>query len=197
MAISRSEERALIEQARRDRRAFGKLYELHVDRIFNYIYYRTGNQHDAEDLTARVFFKAIQHISHYKDKGAPFAAWLYTIARNMLANFYRDRSKRQHVPLDNVNHREDGDGPELWIQKGQEKEALLAAIRNLPPDRQELLILKYIERMTNSEIGQIMDRSEGAIKSLYFRTLKSLRYELDRQYQNDNNGGQLNAYRDG
>ena len=189
MAISRSEERALIEQARNDRRAFGKLYELHVDRIYNYVYYRTGNQHDAEDLTARVFFRAIQHISHYKDKGAPFAAWLYTIARNMLANFYRDRSRRQHVPLDSANHKQDGDGPELWTQKGQEKEELLAAIRNLPPERQELLILKYIERMTNSEIGQIMGRSEGAIKSLYFRTLKSLRYELDGQEHNDSNGG--------
>ena len=71
------DERLLIEQAKVDKQAFGKLYELHVDRIYNYIYYRTGNIGDAEDLTARVFFRAIRHIGNYEDRGVPFSAWLY------------------------------------------------------------------------------------------------------------------------
>lgn len=181
MAITRAEELALIEKARIDRRAFGELYELHVDRIYNYLYYRTGNQHDAEDLTARVFFRAIQHINHYEDQGAPFAAWLFSIARNMLANWYRDTGKWKMVTLDNLPRQQENDGPEIAIEKGQDREALLAAIRTLPSERQDLLILKYLERMTNSEIGQILGRSEGAIKSLYHRTLRSLRVEMDRQ----------------
>ena len=197
MAKSKLEERALIELARQDRQAFGELYELHVDRIYNYIYYRTGNQHDAEDLTARVFFRAIQHISHYQDQGAPFAAWLFSITRNMLANWYRDTGKWKLVPLDNMLRQQVEDGPEFSTEKGQDREELLAAIRRLPPERQDLLILKYVEQMTNYEIGQMMGRSEGAIKSLYHRTLRSLRTEMTDQAKDMKNGGGIDAYRDG
>lgn len=197
MANSKIDERELIERARTDRRAFGGLYELYVDRIYNYLYYRTGNQHDAEDLTARVFFKAIQHVSHYQDRGAPFAAWLFSIARNMLANWYRDSGRLKLVSLENAGEQEGEAGPEIAIQFGQDKEALLAAIRNLPTDRQDLLILKFVERMSNAEIGLLLGRSEGAIKSLYHRTLVSLRASLSQEPVIDQNLGGDNANRDG
>lgn len=172
------DEKILIEQARHSRQAFGQLYERNVDKIYNYLYYRTGNAHDAEDLTARVFFRAIQHIEHYQDQGLPFSAWLYAIARNLLANWYRDRSKRTLVPLEHMDQRSTYEDPELTVQFGEDHAALLAAIRRLPAERQELLILKFVERLPNAEIGAIMGRSEGAIKSLYFRTLYSLRSDL-------------------
>ena len=172
------DENALVEQAKQDREAFGMLYELHIDRIYNYVYYRVGNSHDAEDLTARVFFRAIQHIQNYQDQGVPFSAWLYRIARNMLANWYRDNSKRQMISLDSIGQQHAVDDPEFATELQEDREALLAGILRLPPDRQELLILKYVERMSNAEIGQIMERSEGAIKSLYHRTMLSLRDDL-------------------
>jgi len=197
MANSKIDESELIERARTDRRAFGDLYELHVGRIYNYLYYRTGNQHDAEDLTARVFFRAIQHVSHYQDRGAPFAAWLFSIARNMLANWYRDSGRLKLVPLENAGGQEGEAGPELAIQLGQDKEALLAAIRNLPPERQDLLILKFVERLSNVEIGLLLGRSEGAIKSLYHRTLVSLRESLSQESIIDQDRGGNNAHRDG
>jgi RNA polymerase sigma-70 factor (ECF subfamily) len=171
-------ERVLIEQAKHDREAFGQLYELYVDRIYNYLFYRTGNSQEAEDLTARVFFRAIQHISRYEDRGAPFSAWLYQIARNLLANWYRDNDKRKMIPLDRISQEHLSENPELDTEREQERQALLSAIRRLPATRQELLILKYVEQMPNAEIGQIMGRSEGAIKSLYHRTLLSLRDEM-------------------
>jgi RNA polymerase sigma-70 factor (ECF subfamily) len=172
------DERALIEAAKNDREAFGKLYEQHVEKIYNYVYYRTGNAQDAEDLTARVFFRAIQHISSYEDQGVPFSAWLYRIARNLLANWYRDQSRRQIVSLDAVTQWHLEDSPELAAELTQNRQLLLDAIRRLPADRQELLILKYVEHLTNAEIGQILGRSEGAIKSLYHRTLLALRDDL-------------------
>ena len=86
MSSERHDESALIERAKSDSEAFGILYEKHFDRIYNYIYYRTGNIHDAEDLTARVFFRAIQHIGNYKDQGGPFSAWLYSIAHNQIVD---------------------------------------------------------------------------------------------------------------
>jgi len=178
MDTTELDESALIEQAKTDREAFGRLYERYVDRIHNYVYYRTGNSRDAEDLTARIFYRAIRHIGNYEDRGAPFAAWLYRIARNMVANWYRDNKSDRLLPLESAYGRGLGDGPEAAVELMEDREALLAAIRQLPPERQELLILKFVERMPNAEIGQIMGRTEGAIKLLYYRTLRSLRQEM-------------------
>ncbi len=170
------DENDLIEQAKTNPDAFGRLYELYVDRIYNYIYYRVGNHHDAEDLTAKVFFRALNHIPRYKNNGAPFAAWLYRIAHNLVANWHRDHSRRQVVALDHVNLSGEGqETPHVAVERANESELLLEAIQKLPAERQELLTLKFVEKMSNAEIGQLMGRSEGAIKSLYHRTLMSLK----------------------
>jgi RNA polymerase sigma-70 factor (ECF subfamily) len=178
-AQSGTTEAALIERARYDREAFGLIYEQYVDRIYNYIYYRTGNAADAEDLTARTFMRAMQHIATYEDQGVPFSAWLYRIAHNLVANWHRDRNRRQIISLDDLTRwHVHEDGLEAAALKIEDKAALLEAVRRLPTDRQELLALKFVEQLSNAEIGAVMGRSEGAIKSLYHRTLLSLREEL-------------------
>lgn len=178
-ATDRQEEAILVERAKQDTEAFGILYERHVERIYSYIYYRTGNQQDAEDLTARTFFKALDHIDRYSDRGLPFSAWLYRIAHNLLANWHRDRSRRKELSLDDhIPHGQIYGGPERQAEAQEERQALLSAIRRLPQDRQQLLLLKFMERMPNAQIGEIMGRSEGAIKSLYHRTLIALREDL-------------------
>jgi RNA polymerase sigma-70 factor (ECF subfamily) len=165
-----------------DMDAFGVLYERYVDRVFNYVYYRTGNPHDAEDLTARVFQRAMNHINNYTDRGVPFSAWLYRIAHNLVANWHRDRSRKQEIPINDLPVLPSrGDHPESRLVHSQEQDSLLRLIRKLPPDRQHLLILKFVEDMSNAEIGLIMGRSEGAVKSLYHRTLLALRDQLDDQ----------------
>ncbi|MBN1305016.1 MAG: sigma-70 family RNA polymerase sigma factor [Anaerolineales bacterium] len=162
--------------------AFGQLYARYIDRIYNYVYYRTGNQHDAEDLTARVFQRAMNHIKNYTDRGVPFSAWLYRIAHNLVANWHRDRSRRQEIPITDLPVLPSkGDHPETSLVRSEEQEALLRLIRRLPPERQHLLILKFVENMSNAEIGQIMGRSEGAVKSLYHRTLLALRDQVGEQ----------------
>src|SRR5512135_3393846 len=163
-----NEEDVLTSASQGDREAFGLLYERYIDRIFNYVYYRTGNLHDAEDLTARVFQRAMNHIHTYTDRGVPFSAWLYRIAHNLVANWHRDRSRRQEIPLSDVPvvpTKEDR--PETHLVRSQAEESLLRLIRQLPPERQTLLILKFVEDLSNAEIGKIMGRSEGAVKSLY------------------------------
>ncbi len=77
----------LVELAKHDKDAFGELYERYVRKIYNYIYYRTGSHHDAEDLAARVFFRAMAHIENYTERGVPFQAWLYRIAHNLVAEW--------------------------------------------------------------------------------------------------------------
>ncbi len=179
----------LIKRARTDKEAFGQLYERYADKIYNYVYYRTGNIADAEDLTARVFIRAMKHIGKYDDRGVPFSAWLYRIAHNLVANWHRDRSRRKILSLDDVAQwRVHEDGPESLTQMLEDRDALLATIRRLPADRQELLILKFVERLSNKEIGSIMGRSEGAIKSLYHRTLLSLREEIENKIDRPSSG---------
>ena len=170
-----------------DNEAFGILYERYVRKIYNYIYYRTGNVNEAEDLTAKVFHRAFRHIKTYNQRGVPFSAWLYRIAHNLVANWYRDRSRKKEVSLDEqLPSSFQFDFPESALEKSQESEKLIKALRRLPPERQQLVILKFVEGLSNMEIGLIMRKSEGAIKSLYHRTLESLRKEVEKiEYPNN------------
>lgn len=177
-----NEEDVLSRASQGDREAFGLLYERYIERIFNYVYYRTGNLHDAEDLTARVFQRAMNHIHNYTDRGVPFSAWLYRIAHNLVANWHRDRSRRQEIPLNDLPIvPSKDDRPEATLVRSQDQDVLLRLIRQLPAERQTLLILKFVENLSNAEIGQIMGRSEGAVKSLYHRTLLALRDQIGDQ----------------
>lgn len=164
-----------------DSEAFGVLYERFVGKIYNYIYYRTGNVAEAEDLTARVFQRALGHICSYRSRGVPFSAWLYRIAHNLVANWHRDNSRRNEVPLDDFQPEPvlRSEHPESRLVQDQEVETLMHALRKLTPDRQQVIILKFVERLTNAEVAMIMRRSEGAIKSLYHRTLLTLREQMD------------------
>src|SRR5688500_13331430 len=105
-----------------------------------------------------------------------------TLFRSLVANWHRDRSRRQEIPLNDLPVLPSkGDHPERNLVRSQEQESLLRLIRRLPSERQNLLILKFVENMSNAEIGQIMGRSEGAVKSLYHRTLLALRDQLGGQ----------------
>lgn len=177
----------LVKMAQADPEHFGLIYERYLTRIYNYIYYRTGNTQDAEDLTARVFMRAMNHIQNYKDRGLPFSAWLYRIAHNLVANWHRDNSRRKTVSIDAaLSHSIPTDVPEFIQEAAENQDMLLDAIRELPAERQQLLILKFVEHLSNAEIGDIMNRSEGAIKSLYHRTLLALRDQILRNQNNLN-----------
>ena len=173
------DEGQLVALAKEDRAAFGELYQRYLPKIYSYVYYRTGNVHDAEDLTAKVFFRALSHISNYVERGVPFQAWLYRIAHNLVANWHRDQGRRKIIALDEyVAHSLTSDAPDRLAEEQEERNQLLEAVRRLPEDRQQLLLLKFVEQMSNAEIGVIMGRTEGAIKSLYHRTLLALREEI-------------------
>ena len=170
----------LVENAQRNPEEFGVIYERYVHKIYTYIYYRTGNVHDAEDLTTTVFMQAMNHLPRYTNRGLPFSAWLYRIAHNLVSNWYRDQKRREDANIESKKLTSNpNDNPDSVTVTNEETEMLLEAIRSLPADRQELLILKFVERLSNKETGKIMRRSEGAIKSLYHRTLITLRKNLN------------------
>jgi RNA polymerase sigma-70 factor (ECF subfamily) len=173
---------ACIKAAQADPNAFGELYERYVDRIYNYVYHRVGNVHDAQDLTSRTFYRALSHIGSYEDKGLPFSAWLYRIAHNLVANWHRDRKRRPVIALDDlVLGSLAEERPEAVTESRDNVGMLRQVIRQLDPVRQELLVLKFSEGLSNAEIGEVLGRSEGAIKSLYHRTLLAMRKAMRRK----------------
>ena len=175
------EEAAVRDAVAGNAQAFSWLYNRYVNKIYNYIYYRTGSQHDAEDLTARVFFRALRRVQAYRITGVPFSAWLYRIAHNLVANWHRDNSRKKEISLEDTPELYDrGIQPETSVVTLQENEILFKAVRTLTADRQQLLILKFVEHLSNADIAAIMGRSEGAIKSLYHRTLLALREHMDK-----------------
>jgi RNA polymerase sigma-70 factor (ECF subfamily) len=170
---------ALVEMAKGDPEAFGELYERHVKRVYNYIYYRVGaKRQDAEDLTARTFLQALAHLPRFRQQGVPISAWLLRIAHNLVANWHRD-NRRQYVPLDEAAEvREGADQPGEAAEKREERRELLAAIAELPTERQQLIVLRFVQGMRAADIAVVMGRSEGAVKALLHRTLTSLRKNL-------------------
>jgi RNA polymerase sigma-70 factor, ECF subfamily len=187
-----NDEAELVAQAKLDPQAFGALYERYVHKIYSYVYYRTGNAHDAEDLTAKVFQRALVSLDRYTSRGLPFSAWLYRIAHNLVANWHRDQGRRQMLPLHEAARQDwqalRTEAPELAVETREEQDRLLRAVRRLSAERQQLLVLKFVEHLSNAEIGQVLSRSEGAVKSLYHRTLLVLRDDLSTSSEPPANG---------
>jgi RNA polymerase sigma-70 factor (ECF subfamily) len=165
----------------RDQAAFAELYDLHLDSVYRYVYYRTANRTDAEDLTEQVFLQAWTVIERFRWQGKPFLAWLYTVAHNVVVDW-----RRRATPSHSLD---DGDNPiELestraaqamsqWI----DADLLANAIKRLTPEQQQVIILKFLDGFDTARIAQIMDKREGTIRALQFRALQSLRRELERQ----------------
>ena len=181
MAASDTDQDLLV-RTRTDRAAFGELYERYVDRIYSYLLYRTGSAPDAEDLTQRVFSQALAALDSYRPSGSSAGGWLFTIAHNLLANYHRTRSRRPSAPLEAAAATADPALPLEGLEAQEDARAVRRALARLSPDRQHLILLKYVVGLSNAEIGGALGKTEGAIKSLLRRTLEALRRELDRDH---------------
>ena len=178
------DEEALVAAAQRDPRAFGPLYELYVDRIYRYAYRRVGTHHEAEDITAQTFQQALQALPAYEWRGLPFGAWLFRIAGNIINR--RGRTSGREVAVEDVTvfsgYEEMDDDPADQVWRGEQAAELSELVRKLPPDQQRVLVLKFSHGMKNREIGDLMGRSEGAVKQLVHRALVTLRASMERNY---------------
>ena len=163
-----------------DPNAFAEFYEAYADHVYRYLLSRTSRPADAEELTSRTFLQALAHLDRYRGRSAKFGAWLMTIAHNLLVNWYRDRGRRPPTaPLDDaLTIPTETPGPESSLLRSERVQRVREAIGTLASDRQRLVALKYVHGLSNTEIGRIMGRSEGAVKSLHHRTLRQLQEEL-------------------
>jgi RNA polymerase sigma-70 factor (ECF subfamily) len=165
------DEPALIEQARRDPQAFAALYRAYLAPIYRYVCQRVGDPHDAEDLTAQVFTEALEGLlaGRYQENGR-FVAWLYSIARHKLADFYRQRVS---LPFDD----QITSAPDFLagIENSDRRARIAGLLASLDADRQELLRLRFIAGLSFAEIAALDGRSEAAIKMSVYRALAWLR----------------------
>jgi RNA polymerase sigma factor (sigma-70 family) len=175
---SRDEERELVEDAKRDLRQFGALYDRHFQQIYRFVYSRVREQTAAEDVTSEVFMKALKAMPRYQDTGRPFAAWLYQIAVNAIADRYR--AQRPAQPLDDF-HDLSVAGPaleDLAVHR-DEIRRIWTLVEGLPIQQRTALVLKFQEDMKIEDIAVAMGKSAGAVKLLIHRGVSKLREEAD------------------
>ena len=153
--------------------AFGLLYDNYLERIYRYIYFRVTDEQTAEDLASQVFCKAWENLDRYKPSGAPFEAWLYTIARNAVIDHYRTR--KETVSLDEITTLAgNGPAPDEQAELQFETESLRDALQVLTDEQQQVLTLKFISGMSTDEIANMLGKRPGAVRALQMRGLQAL-----------------------
>jgi RNA polymerase sigma-70 factor (ECF subfamily) len=164
-----------------DRNALEELYLIHFDRIYSYLHVSVGNRHDAEDLTTQTFLKMLEKIGSFKWRSAPFSAWLFRIAHNLAMDHFR--SRRRWQPEEEVPEPPGEEEPSAEVAAMQTigRESMLKLIERLSPEQQQVLTLKFVFNLPNAEVAAILDKTEGAIKSLQHRALVSLQKQMQRQ----------------
>jgi RNA polymerase sigma-70 factor, ECF subfamily len=172
-------EQATTDKARLDGE-FSDLYRAHLRDVYSYSYYRTGNHHDAEDLTEQTFLQAYRHFdrAQRESNGRPLRPWLIRIAHNLAANYYRDRSRRPQTQLEDAAVISAPHDTADIVEGREELQAVLKGVMNLPDDRREALIMRFALDMDNKEIARALGRSEGATKVLLHRAIKQLEERL-------------------
>ena len=161
-----------------DRDALEELYLIHFDRIYAYLHVSVGNKYDAEDLTTQTFLKMLEKIGTFKWRSAPFSAWLFRIAHNLAMDHFR--AHRRWQPEEEVPEQPGDEEPsaEFVAMQGIGRESMQKLIENLSPDQQQVLTLKFVFNFPNADVAKILDKTEGAIKSLQHRALASLQKQL-------------------
>jgi RNA polymerase sigma-70 factor, ECF subfamily len=178
---TREELKALVERAQQgDRSALEELYLIHFDRIYSYLHVTVGNRHDAEDLTTQTFLKMLESIGRFRWQSAPFSAWLFRIAHNLAMDHFRANKRWQ--PEEEVPEPDPGDGSaaEEEALEAIGRQSMLELIEKLSHEQQQVLTLKFVFNFSNAEAATILDKTEGAIKSLQHRALASLQRQLDK-----------------
>lgn len=169
------DERKAVEAAKLDPRRFAELYEHNFERVYAYVIARVRDRSDAQDVTAEVFQQALDHLARFEWRGTPFAAWLYRIAANEIA----DRAKR-------AAREQTGDPPETAVEEtfdrefdqAEERARVFRLIGELPDDQRKVLLMRFVEGQGIGDIARELGRSEGAVKQLQFRALQNLRDRL-------------------
>ena len=176
-------EKNLIERAiSGEASAFGLLYDHYQPRIYRFIYLKVSHREEAEDLTHQVFFQSWKKISEYNFKGFPFSSWLYRVARNEIIDYYRTR--KIHYDINEVSEDKSEDVAEGSLAEKVDNKIDISriknAIRELRPIEQDIIILRFVEDLSPTEVSKMIDKTPEAVRILQHRAIKRLKQILNR-----------------
>jgi len=161
-----------------DADAFGKLYDMHVDRIYRHVYYRVNSVEDAEDITQQVFLRAWKAIGRFKKTSSPFAAWLMTISHNLIVDYYRSRKDNRSLDNEAIEI-ESPSNPEQMAETALDQQQIRKLIARLPDEQQQAILMSFIEGFSYIEVASALGKSEGAVRVTIHRALKKMRQLLE------------------
>jgi len=176
-------DRVAVAAAQRDPSAFASLYRKYVAQIYSLALYETRDPHLAEDITEVVFLKALAALPRFRERDegdeSTFKVWLYAIARNAINNERRRDRRHPQEPIELALHVRASDDPATEAEVRLEAERAIAAVMDLPAERRQAVVLRFVNQLSAREIGQIMGKSEGAVRVLIHRSLLSVRRRLE------------------
>ena len=173
-------ERQLVLQAQAgNAEAFGQLYDAYMERIYRFIYFRVEDQQTAEDITSQVFLRAWNNLDRFRLGRTPYLAWLYTIAHNAVIDHYRTRKVTTALEDVRLSQPDYAEVVENVIDNEVEMKSIKSAMQTLTGDQQQVLMLKFIEGMSNDEIARHLGKREGAVRALQMRGLRALAKQLE------------------
>jgi RNA polymerase sigma-70 factor (ECF subfamily) len=170
-----ADERLLVEAAQKDPARFGELYELNFERVYAYVLRRVGNHTETEDVTAEVFHHALANLKRFEWRGIPFAAWLFRIAANLIA----DRWQRTGREVEDDAALESAQVSPADIEEVERRATLFRLVDTLPPEQQQVVLLRFVQEKSIKEVAREIRKTEGAVKQLQFRALSSLRTRME------------------
>ncbi len=172
------DERLLIAAAQKDPARFTELYEEHFERVYAFVARRLRNRDDAEDVTSEVFRDALANIGKFEWRGAPFAAWLYRIASNAIADRWQRSAKEQGTALAD-------DPPDDSAHANPEeiegRARLFRLVATLPAEQRRVIEMRFAEGKSIAEIAREISRTDGAVKQLQFRAIQNLRASIEKK----------------
>ena len=181
-------DRSLVEQAREDPALFDALYRRYLAQVYSYAFYELGDHHEAEDATERTFLAALTNLDRFEERARPadgegastFRVWLFKIARNVVANQRRGERRHPQAPIEAAALVADPLDVERSAATRDEAAAAWRAVGRLPADRRRAVVLRFVEEMSTAEIAGVLGRSEGAVRVLLHRALRTVARELGR-----------------
>jgi RNA polymerase sigma-70 factor, ECF subfamily len=177
-------DRSAVVAARRDPRAFEALYRKYVAQVYNFALYELRDTHAAEDVTAQVFMRALDGLPSFREQSEPpgssFRVWLFQICRNALANERRRTRRHPEAPLDLALEVAAADDVQTEALDREQLSLAWELIEQLPTERRQALVLRFVEEMSTREIGEVLGRSEGATRVLIHRALRSVAAQIER-----------------